>query len=196
MAPLRDFLAPFLLLARAAPTTISDKATTISAARSATSTIRSTTSTIRSATGTIRSSTSSVQPTAAAATPTAGPPVGAPVDALLDGLTLDEITAAQINTTYDYVIVGGGGGGMLMAMRLTEDPNIKVAVVEAGSLSTAFFTYQPGQLATSVFVDPTVPLNGNIDYQDVTVPLKANGNAMHFAQGKMIGGSTARGFSA
>lgn len=123
-------------------------------------------------------------------------PVGAPQDALLDGLTLDEITAQKISTTYDYVIVGGGGGGMLMAMRLTENPNIRVAVVEAGTLSTAFFTYQPGQLATSVFVDPTVPLNGNIDWLDVTLPIKANDSPQHYPQGKMIGGSTARGFSA
>ena len=35
--------------------------------------------------------------------------------------------------TFDYVIVGGGPGGLVTANRLTEDPNVHVAVIEAGS---------------------------------------------------------------
>lgn len=33
---------------------------------------------------------------------------------------------------YDYVIVGGGTSGLTVADRLTEDPNVKVLVIEAG----------------------------------------------------------------
>lgn len=33
---------------------------------------------------------------------------------------------------YDYVVVGGGTAGLVVAARLTEDPNISVAVLEAG----------------------------------------------------------------
>jgi choline dehydrogenase len=33
---------------------------------------------------------------------------------------------------YDYVIVGGGTAGLTLAARLTEDPNIRVGVIEAG----------------------------------------------------------------
>lgn len=36
---------------------------------------------------------------------------------------------------FDYVIVGGGTGGLAMASRLSENPNISVAVVEAGTWS-------------------------------------------------------------
>ena len=34
---------------------------------------------------------------------------------------------------YDYVIIGGGPAGLTLANRLTEDPAVSVAVVEAGS---------------------------------------------------------------
>ncbi|KAJ1305214.1 hypothetical protein OPQ81_000243 [Rhizoctonia solani] len=36
------------------------------------------------------------------------------------------------NQTYDYIIVGGGLTGITVASRLTEDPKIKVLVIEAG----------------------------------------------------------------
>jgi heterodisulfide reductase subunit A-like polyferredoxin len=36
------------------------------------------------------------------------------------------------NATYDYVVIGGGTAGLTIAARLAEDPNVSVAVVEAG----------------------------------------------------------------
>ena len=43
--------------------------------------------------------------------------------------------AAHLSPTsneFDYVIVGGGTAGCVLANRLTEDPNVSVAVIEGG----------------------------------------------------------------
>jgi choline dehydrogenase-like flavoprotein len=42
--------------------------------------------------------------------------------------TVDEFLAHS----YDYLIIGGGLVGLLVAARLTEDPNITVGVLEGG----------------------------------------------------------------
>jgi len=42
------------------------------------------------------------------------------------------LAAAQNVTEYDYVIVGAGTAGMLLAIVLSENPDITVCVLEAG----------------------------------------------------------------
>lgn len=37
------------------------------------------------------------------------------------------------NATYDYVVVGGGTAGLTIAARLSENPALSVAVIEAGT---------------------------------------------------------------
>ncbi len=42
--------------------------------------------------------------------------------------SVDELVSQK----YDFVVVGAGTAGLAVAARLTEDPNISVAVLEAG----------------------------------------------------------------
>ena len=52
--------------------------------------------------------------------------------ALASALYGNSFGVPGLNATYDYVVIGGGTGGLTIAARLAEDPNVSVAVIEAG----------------------------------------------------------------
>lgn len=108
--------------------------------------------------------------------------------------------SARVTDTakYDYVIVGGGTAGLALASRLTENPSITVAVVEAGT----YYEIADPQYAipgadirfAGAGTDPN-DLTSPVDWGFVTTPQAGvNGRQLHYARGKCMGGSSARNF--
>ncbi|KAI0905319.1 putative choline dehydrogenase [Ustulina deusta] len=94
---------------------------------------------------------------------------------------------------FDYVIVGGGTGGLAMASRLSENPNISVAVVEAGTWSEKE-TGNQSQVPAYDFWYGGKGLNQTnpaADWGFTTTPQAGVGNqVVHYARGKSLGGSS------
>ena len=101
--------------------------------------------------------------------------------------------------TYDFIIVGGGTAGLTVASRLSENPKICVAVVEAGGYyeqDSGNNSVVPGYAAYGANPDPSTandtPL---IDWGFVTAPMAGlNERKFHYARGKTLGGSSARNY--
>ena len=48
---------------------------------------------------------------------------------------------------FDYIIIGGGSAGCVLAARLSEDPAINVALLEAGPSDDSVFIHCPAGIA-------------------------------------------------
>jgi choline dehydrogenase-like flavoprotein len=47
---------------------------------------------------------------------------------------------------FDYIVIGGGSAGCVLASRLTEDPAIKVCLLEAGGSDSSVLIHCPPAL--------------------------------------------------
>jgi choline dehydrogenase len=87
--------------------------------------------------------------------------------------------------TADYVIVGAGTAGCVLANRLTEDPNIKVILVEAGERDRHPFIHVPAGFVR-LLDHPTVTWRYRTQADAET-----SGRAILFPRGRGLGGSSA-----
>jgi choline dehydrogenase len=85
--------------------------------------------------------------------------------------------------SYDYVIVGAGSAGCVLAARLTENPQVRVLLLEAGGPNTPKESRIPA--AFSKLYKTAVDWN----YSTEPEP-HLNGRQLYWPRGKMLGGSS------
>jgi choline dehydrogenase len=86
-------------------------------------------------------------------------------------------------STYDYVIVGAGSAGCVLAARLTEDPDVTVALIEAGGPDTDQEIHIPVAFSQQ--------FKTRLDWDFDTDPEPGlAGRRAYLPRGKMLGGSS------
>ncbi|MDE2070877.1 MAG: GMC family oxidoreductase N-terminal domain-containing protein, partial [Gammaproteobacteria bacterium] len=87
--------------------------------------------------------------------------------------------------SFDYVIVGGGAAGCVLASRLSENPTVRVCLLEAGGEGRNWLVRVPFGMVLSV---PTPFINWGFK----TVPqTELNGRRLYQPRGRALGGSSA-----
>ena len=85
--------------------------------------------------------------------------------------------------TYDYIIVGAGSAGCVLAARLTEDPRVRVLLLEAGGAGTPRESKIPAAFSKLY--------KSAVDWNYSTEPEPhLNGRRLYWPRGKMLGGSS------
>ncbi len=88
-----------------------------------------------------------------------------------------------MTAAYDYVIVGAGSAGCVLAARLTEDPQVRVLVIEAGG--------RDSKLAVRIPAAFSRLFKTTCDWNYMTVPQRQlDGRSLYWPRGKMLGGTS------
>src|SRR5437588_12597060 len=92
------------------------------------------------------------------------------------------------SAAYHYLIAGGGTAGLTLAARLSEDPSIRVGVLEAG----LWRNDDPRVFIPGMF---GIAVGSEIDWKFKTTPqVELDGAVVDWARGKMLGGSSGLNF--
>jgi choline dehydrogenase len=85
---------------------------------------------------------------------------------------------------YDYIIIGAGSAGCVLARGLTDNPENKVLLLEAGPHSDRFWVRTPAGMAKLFF-------DKKLNWNYFTEPMAAlRGRKMYWPRGKGLGGSS------
>ena len=84
----------------------------------------------------------------------------------------------------DYIVIGGGSAGSVLASRLSEDPGVKVTLLEAGPVDSSILIHCPAGLALMAQTG-----TANWAFDTVAQP-GLNGRKGYQPRGKVLGGSS------
>ena len=88
-----------------------------------------------------------------------------------------------MNQIYDYIIIGAGSAGCVLANRLSEDPSVKVLLLEAGERDTKLEIHIPAAYGKLNYT--------KVDWQYYTEPqAHVDNRRMYQPRGKTLGGSS------
>ncbi|MEX2200073.1 MAG: choline dehydrogenase [Dongiaceae bacterium] len=87
-------------------------------------------------------------------------------------------------TRYDYIVVGAGTAGCIVANRLSEDPNVRVLLLEAGGRDRHLFIHMPASAALAARNPKLI-----WDYKTDAEP-HLDGRIVQEQRGRVIGGSS------
>ncbi|XP_027204472.2 glucose dehydrogenase [FAD, quinone]-like [Dermatophagoides pteronyssinus] len=102
-------------------------------------------------------------------------------------VTQPPVSKRYWDSQYDYIVVGAGSAGCVVASRLSEDPKIKVLLLEAGGSEI---------LVSDIPQTPVMMQGTPLDWQYETVPQEnacygLEGRRSKWPRGKVLGGSSA-----
>jgi choline dehydrogenase len=99
------------------------------------------------------------------------------------------MTSSNTSAEFDYIIVGAGAAGCVVAAQLTQDPAVRVLLLEAGGLDS-----DPDM---SVPVGALNTWRGQADWCDFTVPQpQLDGRRVAISAGRVLGGGGTINFTA
>src|SRR5215210_7594162 len=88
---------------------------------------------------------------------------------------------------YDVVVVGSGSSGGIVAARLSEDPERRVCLVEAGPDFPDEATTPPGWVTGGGYLDNSAVYEHDWGYWSEPLP---SGRRLRLPRGKLVGGSS------
>jgi choline dehydrogenase-like flavoprotein len=89
---------------------------------------------------------------------------------------------------YDHIIVGAGSAGAIVAARLSENPNIRVLLLEAGP------DYADEKIIPADLLDSRNLGGPDHDWRYPAIPVERR--TMPYQRGKVVGGTSAMRLSA